>query len=330
MEIDDGGGGEILAAHPAQKSETTWIDLPYHLLEAIGGHLYGNDYLAARLVCRTWRMAISPVTQTIKVHLHHPNLRPAGRLAAVKKAFPKASRLTLYVDATTGPEQAVNIRTACAATLQALSATSATTAAIAAADGSGGAGGIGAAGGASGPLPPTTAATAASTAIISGASGSSSSGGKDDHAGDAGSSSSNSSSNENNGLRWQYMSLTVGMSVLPLNRDQWDATTHRLTRLSQVVVQQVLYGMSDALPYYPHLRHLTTLELTAPPALFAALSRILAGQAGPGSGASSSSSAADKDRNKHRDKAQGKQPSSAATTPTTDSTSTTTTSITPA
>ncbi|GIL50485.1 hypothetical protein Vafri_6677 [Volvox africanus] len=265
---------------------TTWRDLPDHLLEALGSHVYGNDYLTARLVCQVWRRALSPVTRTVKVHLHHSQLDPATRLLAVQDAFPRACRMAIYVDANT-ERGGVDLTAACRETLRAMAYTTApepaahhylsnqqqqpgpqqqqrgrdygvnTTAARVTADchmPDGGSDG--------GPGPPVMSESDMlehpMRGSCTGRVGAGSNGKRDDLLGYG-------------KLMWQFMSVTVGASVLPLNREHVDPTTHRLMSSGQWVGQQLVAAFAASQSALCNFRHLTTLELTSDTSLFAAL-----------------------------------------------------------
>ncbi|EFJ40247.1 hypothetical protein VOLCADRAFT_99987 [Volvox carteri f. nagariensis] len=160
------------------------------LYSAIGSHVYGIDYLTARHVCHAWRRALSPITRTVKMNLHHAGLDPAARLGAMQRAFPRVG------------------------------------------------------------TPPAEAPGPCCEHTTGSSGGGSSSGGR---------------------LMWQFMSITVGASVLPLNRDQLDPITHRLITSCRWVGQQLAAALAASQPALCRLRHLTSLELTADTALFAAL-----------------------------------------------------------
>ncbi|GLI60867.1 hypothetical protein VaNZ11_003084 [Volvox africanus] len=265
---------------------TTWRDLPDHLLEAIGSHVYGNDYLTARLVCQVWRRALSPVTRTVKVHLHHSQLDPATRLLAIQDAFPRACRMAIYVDANT-ERAGFDLTAVCRETLRAMAYTTApepaachhlsnqqrqpgprqqqrggdcgviTTAARVAVDchmPDGGSDG--------GPGPPAMSGSDMLEHPTRGSCTGRVGTGSDGKSGDLFGCGK---------LMWQFMSVTVGASVLPLNREQVDFTTHRLMSSGQWVGRQLAAAFAASQSALCNFRHLTTLELTSDTSLFAAL-----------------------------------------------------------
>ncbi|GIM08757.1 hypothetical protein Vretimale_12767, partial [Volvox reticuliferus] len=270
---------------------TTWRDLPDHLLEAIGCHVYGNDYLIARLVCQGWRRALSPVTRTVKVHLHHRQLDPATRLLAVQDAFPRACRMAIYVDANT-PRVGVDLTAACRETLRAMAYTSAPELAahhyLSNQQQQPGAQVQGATFCLGGGSDGATTSTARMTVDCHVPYG-----GGDDGRGPpamaginmmehpmggnctgrigAGGSDKSGELLSYGKLMWQFMSVTVGASMLPLNHEQVDPTTHRLMFSCQWVGQQLAAAFAASQPALSNLRHLTTLELTSDTTLFAAL-----------------------------------------------------------